>query len=180
MSVIENLQNRLESLLSQADDPAERIRLLVADLKRRQADGRRALGMAIVLEKRLLDDVVEAEDELAAWEKQAKEALARGDPPAATEAARKALSAQSRLQERALRHADQKAQVAKVQKAVLEASRRTQEVAHAKSVLLARARCAEAMQSITESLAVISSPEMKVAQERMTAAVEEKEGMPVR
>ncbi len=175
MGLLKRLQASLENVLSQADDPAERIRALVLDLKKRQADGRRALGMAVALEKHLLDDVVLAEDELAAWEGVAKEALEKRDEAVAAEAAGKALAAKARLTERVERHAEQKALAGKVRLAVLEAARRTHEVAHAKSVLLARARCAEAMQSITASLAVITSPEVQVATERMRAAVEAKE-----
>jgi phage shock protein A len=165
----------LESWLAQADDPEERIRALVADLRARQADGRRALGMAIALEKRLLDDVVEAEDECAAWEKAAKEALEARDEPRAEQAAARALAAKARLGERGQRHAEQRETAAKVRAAVLEAARRTQEVAHAKSVLLARARCAEAMQSIAETLKVVAAPEVKATQERLLAAVEQRE-----
>ena len=175
MALKARLETMLETLLSQADDPEERIRALVHDLKKRQADGRRALGMAVALEKRLLDDVIEAEDEAAAWEAQSKEALARADEPAATASASKLLAAQGRLTERRQRHADQKEIAGKVRDAVLEAARRTQEVAHAKSVLLARARCAEAMQSIAQTLAVLESPEVRAAKVRMELAVEAKE-----
>jgi phage shock protein A len=177
MAIKARLEALLELMLSQADDPEERIRALVDDLRRRGVEGRRALGMSIALEKRLLDDVVSAEDELSGWEKTAKEALERRDEAAATEAAARALSAKARLDERRARHADQAEAARKVRAAVLEASRRTQEVAHAKSVLLARARCAEAMQSIAESLRVIASPEVKLIEERMRAAVEAKEGL---
>ena len=165
----------LESALAQADDPEERIRALVVDLRARQADGRRALGMAISLEKRLLDDVVETEDEVSAWEKAAKDALERRDEATAEQAAARVLSASSRLAERKQRHEEQAQVASKVRAAVLEAARRTQEVAHAKSVMLARARCAEAMQSITDSLRVVASTEVRVAQERLQAAVETKE-----
>jgi phage shock protein A len=175
MSLVAKFQSLLETLLAQADDPEERIRKLVADLRRRQGEGRRALGMAIALEKRLLDDVVAAEDEVTAWESAAKEALAKSDEPAAQDAAARALPAKARLDERRKRHEEQKEVAAKVRSAVLEAARRTDEVARAKSVLLARARCAEAMQSIAQSLQIIASPEVKVVEERMRAAVEKKE-----
>ena len=155
----------LETLLSQADDPEERIRALVLDLRSRQADGRRALGMAISLEKRLLDDVVETEDEVAAWEKTAKDALTARDQPSAEQAAARVLSASARLAERRQRHEEQAQVAAKVRAAVLEAARRTQEVAHSKSVMLARSRCAEAMQSISDSLKVVASTEVKIAQD---------------
>ncbi len=175
MALFARFQALLESLLSSADDPEERIRHLVADLRARQADGRRALGMALALELKLLDDVIEAEDELAAHERAAKEAIAAADEPRAAESAARALTAQSKLEARRALHAEQKALAGKVRAAVLEASRRTQEVAHARSVLLARARCAEAMQSIAQSLQLFASPEIKVAQERLQAAVERKE-----
>ena len=175
MALKARMETMLETLLSQADDPEERILALVHDLKKRQADGRRALGMALSLEKRLLDDVIEAEDEAAAWELESKDALSRADQAAAEKAATKLLAAQGRLKERQVRHAEQKEVAAKVRAAVLEAARRTQEVAHAKSVLLARARCAEAMQSIAQTLAVLESPEVKRAKAKMELAVEAKE-----
>ena len=165
----------LERMLSQADDPEERIRALVLDLRSRQADGRRALGMSISLEKRLLDDVVETEDEVAAWEKTAKDALTARDEPSAEQAAARVLSASARLAERRQRHEEQAQVAAKVRAAVLEAARRTQEVAHSKSVMLARSRCAEAMQSISESYKILASTEVKIAQERLAASVEKKE-----
>ena len=175
MAIKGRIELALERLLSQADDPEERIRALVLDLRARQADGRRALGMAISLEKKLLDDVVAAEDEVAAWETAAKDALANRDEPAAEQAAARALSASVRLKERRERFDEQQQVATKVRAAVLEAARRTDEVAHAKSVLLARARCAEAMQSISATLAVLASPDVKLVQERLSAAVEKKE-----
>jgi len=174
-SFVARLQSALEAVLAQADDPEERIRRLVIDLRRRQADGRRALGMAISLEKRLLDDVVEAEDEVAALEKAAREALERGAQAEAEGAAQRLLGSRARLSERQQRHREQAEVAGKVRAAVLEAARRTEEVAHAKSVLLARARCAEAMQSIAESLQILASPEVRAVQERMAGAVEKKE-----
>jgi phage shock protein A len=175
MALLARLNALLESLLTSADDPEERIRHLVADLRARQADGRRALGMAIALELKLLDDVLETEDELAADERAAKDAIAAADEPRASDFAARALTAKAKLDERRARHAEQKALAEKVRTAVLEASRRTQEVAHAKSVLLARARCAEAMQSIAQSLQLLASPEVRVVQERLQASVERKE-----
>lgn len=180
MALKARLETMLETLLSQADDPAERVAALVHDLRRRQAEGRRALGISLALEKRLLDDVVEAEDEVAAWETESKAALARGDEQAAHEAAAKVLAAQPRLDERRERHREQKELATKVRAAVLEAARRTQEVAHAKSVLLARSHCAQALQSIAQTLVVLESPELKAVQLRLSLAVEAKEAAVLR
>ena len=158
----------LESILSAAEDPEDRIRVLVADLRRRQGQGRRALGISIALEKRLLADLHQAEDELAAWEKTARETLAE-------EAAARALGARAVAQERRARFEEQKASTARVRAAVEEAARRTGEVAHARSVILARARSAEALQSITNTLELLQSPEVVRALGEAELAAEHKE-----
>ena len=189
----QRLVTLLESILSGADDPEERIRLLVADLRRRQTEGRRALGLSLALEKRLLADLCAAEDESAAWERTAKEALAASgaapdastpaispsDTPhvtaAAEEAATRLLSARAREQERRARYEEQRAAAARVRAAVVETARRTQEVAHAKSVLLARARCADALNSITDTLELLRSPQVVRALGEAELAAERKE-----
>src|SRR6185436_17702956 len=98
MSLRSRLETVLESALSQAEDPQERIRALVRDLRVRQSSGRRALGMTIALEKRLLDELVSAEDAAAAAERESREALARGDEPSAQAAAQRLLDLRAREQ----------------------------------------------------------------------------------
>ena len=157
-----------ESVLSAAEDPEDRIRVLVADLKRRQGQGRRALGISIALEKRLLADLHEAEDQLAAWEKAARETLSE-------ESAARVLQARTLEQERRARFEEQKAATARVRAAVEESARRTGEVAHARSIILARARSAEALQSITDTLALLQSPEVVRAVGEAELSAEKKE-----
>ena len=161
MTIIRRLEAALEGVLGSAEDPVERIRALVDDLRRRQAEGRRALGMSIALEKQLLRDLCGAEDECAAWTQESKAALDARDEAKAQEAAARLLGAQERERAARLRWEEQRDVAAKVKVAILEAARRTGEVAHAKTVLLARARSADAMQSIADSLAVLQSPEGK-------------------
>ena len=219
----QRLVTLLESILSSADDPEERIRLLVADLRRRQTEGRRALGLSLSLELHLLADLCAAEDESAAWERTAKVALAASGAPApaaaiqsisgtsaapptsaisslaaatptttpsdtsntaaatatAEEAATRLLSARAREQERRARYEEQRDAAAKVRAAVVETARRTQEVAHAKSVLLARARCADALSSITETLELLRSPQVVRALGEAELAAERKEAAAV-
>src|SRR3954469_14453109 len=109
MSLRNRLETMLESALSQAEDPQERIRALVRDLRERQVSGRRALGLTIALEKRLLDDLVAAEDASAAAEREAREAVARGDDRSAQDAAQRLL--ELRLREQSARQSwqDQRA-----------------------------------------------------------------------
>ncbi len=158
----------LESILSSAEDPEERIRALVADLRRRQGQGRRALGISIALEKRLLEDLHQAEDSRAAWEQTVRETMAES-------AAAQLLSAESVEKERRARFEEQRAATARVRAAVEEAARRTGEVAHARSVILARARSAEALQSITDTLELLQSPEVVRALGEAELSAEQKE-----
>ncbi|MBS2023907.1 MAG: PspA/IM30 family protein [Deltaproteobacteria bacterium] len=161
MSVVSRLEAFLESILGAAEDPAERIQHLVSDLRRRQAEGKRALGMSIALEKRLLADLCAAEDARIAWEKVSKEALEQRDEAKAQDAAARLLAMQDSEKAARQRWEEQRDVAAKVKAAVQEAARRTGEVAHAKTVLLARARSAEAMKSIADALQVLESPEVK-------------------
>src|SRR3954466_1636724 len=98
MSLRSRLETVLESAPSQAEDPQERIRALVRDLRERQISGRRALGLTIALEKRLLDDLVAAEDAAAAAEREAKVALGHGDERSAQDAAQRILELRLREQ----------------------------------------------------------------------------------
>ena len=90
------LEILLDTVLGASEDPEERIRALVADLRQRQAEGRRALGMSIALEKRLLKDLCDVEDERVAWEKVARESLEARDEPKAQDAAARLLGIQER------------------------------------------------------------------------------------
>src|SRR5882672_1334383 len=168
MSLRNRLETMLESALSQAEEPQERIRALVRDLRERQVSGRRALGMTIALEKRLLDDLIAAEDAAASAERESKEALSRGDESGAQSAAQRLLDL--RMRERTARQAWENQRVAadKVRRAVAESSKRTDEVAHAHTILLARAHFADALQ-------LLESPEIRVALGRAQDRAEDKE-----
>jgi phage shock protein A len=167
-ALVSRLEALLDSILSAAEDPQDRVRALVADLRRRQSLGRRALGLSIALEKRLLAQLHEAEDELAAWEKAARETLSE-------DAARRVLELGPAVRERRQRFEEQRAAAQRVRAAVAEAARRTGEVAHARSVLLARARSAEALASITQTLELLRSPEVARTLGEAELAAEEKE-----
>jgi phage shock protein A len=175
MSLRDRLETVLESALSQAEDPQERIRALVRDLRERQASGRRALGMTIALEKRLLDDLVAAEDAAAGAEQQSRDALARGDEPGARSAAARLLELRKREQAARQVWEEQRALADKVRRAVEEASKRTGEVAHAHTILLARAHCADATRAIADTLQLLESPEIKVALGRAQDKAEDQE-----
>jgi phage shock protein A len=175
MSLRGRLELWIETVLSAAEDPQERIRALVRDLRARLDQGRRALGMTIVLEKRLLDELVAAEDAARAAEALSKEALARGEEAAARESAARALELRAAEEKARARWKEQRALADRVRQAFALASKRTQEVAHAHSVLLARAHCAEASKAISDTLSLFESPQIRAALERAKARVEEKE-----
>src|SRR2546423_5101841 len=129
MSLRKRLETLLEAALSSAEDPQERIRALVRNLRARQVAGRRALGLAIALEKRLLDDLVAAEDAASAAERGSKAALARSDENGAQAAAARLIELRKREEAARLVWREQRAAVDKVRKAVAEAARPTDEVA---------------------------------------------------
>jgi phage shock protein A len=175
MSLRRRLERWMDAVLSAADDPQERIRALVRDLRERQTEGRRALGLTIALEKRLLDDLVAAEDATRAAESESKEALARGNPRAAEEAALRALEMRSTEERARGAWQEQRSLADRVRQAVAVAALRTEEVARAHSLLLARAHCAEATKAIADTLLLLESLEISVALGRAEARVEEKE-----
>jgi phage shock protein A len=175
MSLRSRLELWIEAALSAAEDPQERIRALVRDLRARLDQGRRALGMTIVLEKRLLDELVAAEDAAQAAEALSKEALARGEETAAREAAARMLALRTAVEQARARWQEQRAVADRVRQAYAVAAKRTQEVAHAHSVLLARAHCAEASKAIADTLSLLESPQIKAALGRAEGRVEEKE-----
>src|SRR4051812_8050398 len=175
MSLRSRLETMLESALSQAEDPQERIRALVRDLRERQVAGRRALGLTIALEKRLLDDLVAAEDAAAGADREARAALAGGDERSAQDAAQRVIDLRMREQLARQSWQDQRAAADKVRRAVAEASKRTGEVAHAHTILLARAHCADAAKAIADTLQLLESPEIKIALGRAQDRTEDKE-----
>jgi phage shock protein A len=166
------IQLLLDVALSQSEDPQERIRALVGDLRARQAAGRHALGLTLALEKRLLDELVAAEDAALGAGREAKQALSRGEESAATEIATRVLELQRREQEARMRWQEQRAVADKVRGAFGEASRRIDHVAHAHTILLARAHCAEATKAIADALTMLESPDVTRQMERARGRVE--------
>jgi phage shock protein A len=165
----------IEAVLSSAEDPQERIRALVRDLRTRLSEGRRALGMTIALEKHLLDELVAAEDVAQAAEAISREALAAGDESAAREAAARLLALRAAGEQARGRWQEQRTVADRVRQAFTLASKRTEEVARAHSVLLARAHCAEASKAIADTLSLLESPSIRAALGRAETRVEEKE-----
>ena len=125
--------------------------------------------MTIALEKKLLDELVAAEDAARAVETQSKASLARGDEGTAREEAGRLLDLKKREDQARARWKEQRAVADKVLRAVSEASKRTEEVAHAHTILLARAHCAEATRAIADTLALLESPEIRVSLGRAAA-----------
>jgi phage shock protein A len=166
------IQLLLDVALSQSEDPQERIRALVGDLRARQAAGRHALGLTLALEKRLLDELVAAEDAALGAGREAKQALSRGEESAATEIATRVLELQRREQEARMLWQEQRAVADKVRGAFGEASRRIDHVAHAHTILLARAHCAEATKAIADALTMLESPDVTRQMERARGRVE--------
>lgn len=177
MGLREKVELFLEATLSSAEDPRESIRALVRDLRARQASGRRALGLSLSLEKKLLDELIAAEDAAASCERESKEALQRSDEGTAREAAARLLDLRKREEDARARWKEQRATADKVRLAVSESSRRIDDVAHAHTVLLARAHCAEAAKSIADTLALLDSAELKVTLGKASLAVERAESM---
>jgi phage shock protein A len=177
---LRKLEAMVDALLSSAEDPEERIRQLVTDLRRQQQRGRHALGIALSLELKLLGELCAAEDEREAWDKTTKAALESGDEARAQSSAARVLEARAKEEERRARYEEQRAAAARVRGAVQQAARRIEEVAHARSVVLARARCAEAMQSITATLEVLRSPEVVRALGEAELSAERKEAEAVK
>jgi len=175
MRLRRRLELWIEAALSSAEDPQERIRGLVRDLRARLSEGRRALGITIVLEKRLLDELIAAEDAAKAAEAISREALARGEEDEARVAAARLLALRAAQEQARTRWAEQRAVADRVREAFAVASRRTQEVAHAHSLLLARAHCAEASKAIADTLSLLESPAIAAALGRAESSVEEKE-----
>ncbi len=175
MSMRGRLELWIEAALSAAEDPQERIRALVRDLRARLCEGRRALGMTIALEKRLLDELVASEDAAQAAEALSKQGLARGEETAARDAAARVLALRAAEEQARARWQEQRAVADRVRQAFALASKRTQEVAHAHTVLLARAHCAEASKAIADALSLLESPQIRAALGRAEARVEEKE-----
>jgi phage shock protein A len=87
------------------------------------------------------------------------------------------LEARGQARERRARYDEQRAVAAKVRGAVAQAARRIDEVALARSVALARARCAEALKSIADTLALLESTGVERAIVEAELAAERKEAL---
>jgi phage shock protein A len=124
----------------------------------------------------LIGPKISAEDATLDATRDSKEALSRGDEGAAVERATRVLELQRLEQEARARWQEQRAVADRVRDAFAEASRRIDQVAHAHTILLARAHCAEATRAIAQALSMLESHEARRQIERARGKVEALEG----
>lgn len=169
------LKSNLTDLLNRAEDPEKMLEQILIEMGEQLVEAKRQVAVAIADEKKLEKRVAAEQQEATQWEQKAMLAVRSGDDALAKEAlARKkehdATATQFREQ-----WEKQKAAVEQLKAALRALNEKIEEAKRQKNLLVARARRAEAMKNIQETMSGITNDGAFSTFERMAQKIEQQE-----
>ena len=168
-------RSNVNDLINRAEDPEKALNQIVSDMSKQLVDAKRSVATAIAEEKRL-ERQVKAQDESAAeWERRAIVALQAGKEDLAREALLRKQREQNHADALRKQFEQQHQAVQSLKDTLRTLQDRIEEAQRKKSLLVARAKRAEAQKRIQEVLGGLSDTSALDAFDEMAARVEQLE-----
>ncbi|MCA9603434.1 MAG: PspA/IM30 family protein [Polyangiales bacterium] len=169
------LKSNLNDLINRAEDPEKMLEQVIVEMGQQLIEAKKQVAIAIADEKKLEKRTQTEFQQANEWEQKAMMAVRAGDDALAKEAlARKkehdGIAAQYQDQWQ-----KQKAAVEQLKTALRALNFKIEEAKRKKNVLIARARRAEAMKSIHETMAGLSDASAFETFDRMAQKIEQRE-----
>jgi len=165
----------LTSLVNRAEDPERVLAQTVLDMQEDLIQLRQAVAQAIATQKRCERQQRQAAALAGDWQQRAQRALQQGDEPLAREALVRRQSYLDTAQSLQAQLTQQRSVIAKLKQTMRELEAKLDEAKTRKDLYIARARAAQASQSLNEMLGRTSSSRALGAFERMEERVHQLE-----
>lgn len=169
------LRSNINDLISKAEDPEKMLNAAIQEMQKQIIEAKSRVAMSIADEKRLSKQYERHQAKAEDWEKKAMSAVRAGRDDLAVEAlARKKenIAAAAQFEDQL---EGQKKAVQELNTALSELTAKLQETKRKRSLLLARAKRAEAQRHIASTLSAVSENSASERLERLEARVERAE-----
>lgn len=146
------LKSNLNHLIGKAEDPEKMLNQMMIDMQEQLILSKKQVAVAIADEKRLFAQLDVEKTKTQEWEKRAMMAVHAGDDQLATQALERQADHAKMAQSFEQQWQAQKMAVDKLKEALQKLSDKIEDAKRKKNLLVARAKRAEAQQTITETM----------------------------
>lgn len=169
------LKANINDLLDRAEDPEKMVKQIIADMEEQVRDATEALGQAMASEKQAYAQLEKARSNSREWENKAKTALQAGNQELAKKALTSKVEIDKNVQSLQASYDQIAAQTSELHARVEVLRQKLEEARQRQNMLIARAKMAEATESVA-TVVTNTDPNSALAKlERMEQKVESRE-----
>lgn len=166
------LKSNISDLVSRAEDPEKLLNSAIEDMQKQLIEAKSRVAVSIADERRLQKQLEAAQSKSVDWEKRAMAAVRAGRDDLAMEALAKKKENDATSLQFEQQLSGQKGAVEELKKALTALTAKIDETKRRRSILVARAKRAEAQRHIAETLSVTSDRSALDKVDRMEEKVE--------
>ncbi len=169
------LKANINDLLDRAEDPEKMVKQIIADMEEQVRDATEALGQAMASEKQAYAQLEKARSNSREWESKAKTALQAGNQELAKKALTSKVEIDKNVQSLQASYDQIAAQTSELHARVEVLRQKLEEARQRQNMLIARAKMAEATESVATAVTNTDPNSALAKLERMEHKVESRE-----
>jgi phage shock protein A len=169
------LKANINDLLDKCEDPEKMVKQIIIDMEKELEKCTNALGQAMGSQRQLGKQLEKAKAESASWENKAKAALTQGNQDLAKLALQRKVNADKQVEQYQQMYDTATAQVNTIKGQVDALKMKLDEARSRQSMLIARARMADAQKSMAKTLGNMDSSSAFNKLDKMEEKIEAKE-----
>ena len=169
------LKANINDLLDRAEDPEKMVKQIIADMEEQVRDATEALGQAMASEKQAYAQLEKARSNSREWESKAKTALQAGNQELAKKALTSKVEIDKNVQSLQASYDQIAAQTSELHARVEVLRQKLEEARQRQNMLIARAKMAEATESVATAVTNTDPNSALAKLERMEQKVESRE-----
>ena len=169
------LKANINDLLDRAEDPEKMVKQIIADMEEQVRDATEALGQAMASEKQAYAQLEKARSNSREWESKAKTALQAGNQELAKKALTSKVEVDKNVQSLQASYDQIAAQTSELHARVEVLRQKLEEARQRQNMLIARAKMAEATESVATAVTNTDPNSALAKLERMEQKVESRE-----
>ena len=169
------IRSNVNDLLDRAEDPEKMVKQIIIDMEKQVREATQALGQAMASEKQALSQLEKAKKNSAEWENKAKLALKSGNQELAKKALASKVEVDNNIASLQASYDTISSQTAELRSRVEVLQQKLDEARQKQNMLIARAKMAEATQSVATAVSNTDSTSAFSKLEKMEKKVEDKE-----
>lgn len=179
MAIFERISDlvkaNVNSLLDKAEDPEKMVKQIIIDMEQEIREATQALGTAMASEKQAFNQLEKARKSSKEWEDKAKMALQSGNQDLAKKALENKVKVDQNIVAMESSYNQMSAQTEELRDRVEVLKQKLEEARQKQNMLIARAKMADATQTVSEAISSTSSESAFSKLDKMEKKVEEKE-----